>query len=153
MTIKECERDPGARLPSVHTAILDLFLTRRAKDVAAMCSGTAIFRLVHRHEPLVFDEATGPEGIASIVARMHENVEFRRVTLSSRTAPPMQPEYDWTAVVRNWGFGGSLATNGSVRIAAENGVVTLIEIALEPEIFYGVVRPDLGAANGRRCLS
>ena len=142
MTTDGSGADETAGLLGVHAQVIEHFLGRRAEEVAALCAEGAVLRLVHCSNGITFDEAFGPNGILSLVQRIHENIELASINLSNHRVSPARLDYDWDVVVRNWGFGGSRATSGSVRFEASNSLITLVEIALEPDIFYGMIRPD-----------
>lgn len=146
----------GAKASFVYVDLVRTFISEDAAAFTAQLSPEGAFRVLDHLDSRVLDEGSGPAGAASLLRRIHENVEFLgfRVTRMRWIAGGVA--YDWAATFRNWGGGPARSMAGTLSVFVADARARDIDLHLDGDAYLDLVhdgrapRPWSEAARQRR---
>ena len=129
----------GAASPVAPVLIASAFACGGATMFTACMTNESAFRVFDSLDGRLLDEGEGREGAASLLRRIHENVEMLVFTIGSFGWIAGAAVYEWNGTLRNWGSGPSMNMAGTLRIEVDQDRVSAVELHLNGEAYLDLV--------------
>lgn len=129
----------GARSPIAPVLITSAFSSGVAATFTAFMTNDSSFRVLDSLDGRLLDEARGRDGAASLLRRIHENVEMVVFTIVNFGWIGGAAVFEWSGILRNWGAGPSMTMAGLFRIEVDGASVSAVELHLDGEAYLDLV--------------
>ena len=129
----------GPRSPVAPVLVVSAFASGAGAAFTGSMVDESAFRVFDALDGRLLEEGLGGEGAASLLRRIHENVEMLVFTVLGFSWRGGVAVYEWSGVLRNWGTGPSMTMAGTLHLEVEDACVRVVELYLDGEAYLDLV--------------